>query len=525
MVHKEEVLMVENLKINGTKIIDQELLEKKKTLKIENIVKSFPGVKALKSVSLDFKSGQIHALVGENGAGKSTLIKVISGIYVKDEGNIYIDGENVEIKNPRAAVDLGISVIHQEFSLISELDVAHNIFLGIEPTSLKGFKLNKKFMYKRSKEILKSLNAHIDVKAPVYQLPVPDQQSVEIAKALIRKAWLFIMDEPTSALTDKEKQYLFKIVKNLAEKGAAIIYISHHLEEIFEIADKISILRDGRLVGTYGTKDLTQHEVANLMVDKEVNIMFSRNRVEAGKTIMEVKDLQKKNTFHGISFKVRAGEVLGFSGLLGSGRSELCRAIYGLDKFDSGHIFLEGKKIAFRNPLDAIKSSVLYSPQDRRLEGIIPLMPCDENLTLKSLYWMSLLGWISSNTQKKVSTKLIKNLDIKASSLKQKLLNLSGGNQQKVLIGKCLSKMPKVLILDDPTRGIDVGAKEEIYKIIEKLAEDGVAIIIVSPELQELIGISDRILTFLNGRIINEYTYPDFEQSKILADILIETDT
>lgn len=515
--------MDQNYKVTDKQIPKLKVSENK-TLRFKDIIKTFPGVKALKGVSLEFRGGEIHALVGENGAGKSTLIKVIGGIYTKDAGKIYVNNKPVEINNPRMASDIGISVIHQEFSLISELDVAHNIFLGIEPTNLKGMKLDKKTMHKKSKEILKDLNTDIDTKTPVFQLSVQEQQTIEIAKALIRKAWLFIMDEPTSALTGKEKKYLFKMMKSLTERGSAIIYISHHLEEIFEIADKVSVLRDGRLIATYNVKDISQHKIANLMVNKEVNIMFSRKRIEPGKEVIKIKGLGKRGVYNNINFNVRAGEVVGLSGLLGSGRSELSRTIYGLDNFDEGKIFLGNKKINFRSPLEAIKNGVLYSPQDRRLEGIVPLMPCDENLTLKSLYWMSVLGWINSKTQKNTSKELIRKLGIRTSSLKQKVLNLSGGNQQKVLIGKCLAKMPKVLILDDPTRGIDVGAKEEIYKIIERLAQDGVAIMIISPEIQELVGLSDRIFTFLNGRIVNEYKYPDYEQSKILADILIEED-
>lgn len=503
--------------------IESEIIKRKNILRTENIEKSFPGVHALKGINLEFKSGEIHAIVGENGAGKSTFIKIINGVYLKDSGNIYINNESVDISNPRVANSLGISVIHQEFSLIPELDIAHNIFLGMEPLNLKGFKLNKNLMHKKAREVLKNLNLEIDTKIPVYQLSVSEQQSIEIAKALIRDAWLFIMDEPTSALTDNEKKFLFKIIKKLAAEGATVIYISHHLEEIFEISEKISIFRDGNLVGTYDSKNLSEHEVANLMVGKEVNILFSRSRVNPGKKILEINGLSKSGSFEDISLEVHQGEVLGLSGLLGSGRSELCRAIYGLDIYDKGYIKLDEKNIRFKSSLDAIKNGVSYSPPDRRKEGIIPLMPIGENLALNSLFWMSSLGWINSKIQKNISSNLIDKLDIKASSLHQKVLNLSGGNQQKVLIGKCLAKKPKVLILDDPTRGIDVGAKEEIYKIIENLASEKVAIIIISPELQELTGLSDRIITFLNGKTVKEYKYPNFNVSEILEDILIET--
>ena len=515
--------MLKDLNLKSDFKVESEIIKRKNILRTENIEKSFPGVNALKGINLEFKSGEIHAIVGENGAGKSTFIKILSGVYLKDSGNIYINDESVDISNPRVANSLGISVVHQEFSLIPELDIAHNIFLGMEPLNLKGFKLNKNLMHKKAREVLKNLNLEIDTKIPVYQLSVPEQQSIEIAKALIRDAWLFIMDEPTSALTDNEKKFLFKIIKKLAAEGAAVIYISHHLEEIFEISEKISIFRDGNLVGIYNSKDLSEHEVANLMVGKEVNILFSRSRVNPGKKVLEISGLSKRGSFENISFEVHQGEVLGLSGLLGSGRSELCRAIYGLDRYDKGFIKLDEKTIRFKSSLDAIKSGVLYSPSDRRKEGIIPLMPIGENLTLNSLFWMSSLGWINNKTQKNISSNLIDKLDIKALSLLQKVLNLSGGNQQKVLIGKCLAKRPKVLILDDPTRGIDVGAKEEIYKIIENLASEKVAIIIISPELQELTGLSDRIITFLNGKTVKEYKYPNFNVSEILEDILIET--
>ncbi len=502
--------------------IESRIIKQKKVLRTENIIKTFPGVNALKGISLVFRSGEIHAIVGENGAGKSTFIKILSGVYLKDSGSIYINDEVVEISNPRIANSLGISVIHQEFSLIPELDIAHNIFLGIEPLNLKGFKLNKKLMYSKSKELLDSLNIKIDLKTPAYQLSVPEQQSIEIAKALVRDAWLFIMDEPTSALTENEKKFLFKKKKKLAEEGAAIIFISHNIEEVFEISEKISIFRNGELVGTYNTKEISEHEVANLMVGKEVNILFSRKRVDLGKKVLEINGLSKKGVFENITFDLYQGEVVGLCGLLGSGRSELCRAIYGLDKYEKGYIKLDNKIVKFKSCLDAIKNGILYSPPDRRKEGIIPLMPIGENLTLNSLYMISVLGWIDEKVQNNIATSLIEKLGIKSSSLLQKVLYLSGGNQQKVLIGKCLVKIPKVLILDDPTRGIDVGAKEEIYKIIEVLASEKVAVIVVSPELQELLGISDRIITFLNGRIIKEYKFPNFNINKILKDILME---
>jgi len=519
--------MIQNINydIKNKSVIKKEILKEGKKLKVVNISKSFPGVKALNNVSLEFKSGEIHALVGENGAGKSTLVKIISGVYIKDNGEIYINDEIVEITYPRIASDLGISVIHQEFSLIPELNIAQNIFLGIELANFGGFKLNKKEMHKRSRDILESLDFYVDTKATIYHLSVSEQQTVEIAKALIRDSWLFIMDEPTSALSEKEVKFLFNIIKNLAQKGATIIYISHHLEEVFEISDVVTVLRDGSVVGTNETSSLDQHKVANLMVGKDVNVMFSRKRRQKlGRVVLEVKELTKKGFFKDISFNVREGEVLGLSGLLGSGRSELCRGIYSLDKIDAGDIYLDGQKVRFNSPLNAMKKGVLYSPSDRKKEGIISLMPCDENLTIMSLHWISFLGWIKNKFQLNISKDIIKSLGIKASSVKQKVLNLSGGNQQKVLIGKCLTRMPKVLILDDPTRGIDVGAKEEIYKIIEKLTEEGVAIIIISPEIPELIGISDRVLTFLNGKIINEYSYHEIDQEKILSDILIESE-
>ncbi len=516
--------MIQNFDTEEKSILDKEILKNKRELKVVDICKSFSGIRVLNNVNLELKSGEIHALVGENGAGKSTLMKIISGVYQKDEGEIYINDNVIDITNPRIASNLGISIIHQEFSLIPELNIAQNIFLGMETTGSAGLMLNKKEMHMRSREILKNLDFNIDTKTNIYDLSVSEQQIVEIAKALIRDSWLFIMDEATSALPEKEVNFLFGIIKKLARNGASIIYISHHLEEIFQISDKVTILRDGNVVETSGIEKLDQHEVANLMVGKDVNVMFSRKRRQTlDKVILEIKNLTLKRLFKDISFNVRKGEVLGLSGLLGSGRSELCRAIYGLDRFDNGCIYLNGREVRFKSPLDAIKKGVLYSPHDRKKEGIVPLMPYDENLTLMSLNWISSVGWIRNGMQKNIASELIKSLSIKVSSLKQKVSSLSGGNQQKVLIGKCLTRKPKVLILDDPTRGIDVGAKEEIYKIIENLAAEGVAIIIVSAEIPELTGISDRVLTFLDGKIVNEYPYYKFEQAKILSDILLES--
>jgi len=489
-------------------------------LRVEQISKSFPGVRALQEVSIGFRSGRVHALVGENGAGKSTLVKIIAGVYRRDGGSILIDGQEVEIHDPRMANATGISVIHQEFSLFPELNVIQNLFIGMESTHAMGAVLDKRSMERRAREVLGRLGLSVAAGRPVKYFSVAEQQLMEIAKCLIRDAWLIIMDEPTSALSDSEKNTLFNIIRAMKEQGLAILYISHHLEEIAEIADEVSILRDGRLVGTYDVGAVSLANITNLMVGKDIELVFNRTRKEPGRRVLEVKDLAREGSFRDISFTLHRGEVLGLCGLLGFGHAEVCEALFGLLSPEEGTILLDGRTAGFTSPLEAMKAGIMYVPEDRKREGLIQTMNAEENLSLMSLHWLSKLGWIDLKNQAAVARALIDRLSIKVTTPKQGVDSLSGGNQQKVVIGKCLSRTPRLLILNDPTRGIDVGAKEEIYRIIDRLAGEGVAIIMISSELPEYVGLCDRVLVFRHGRIIKEFAHEAFDQNRILAYML-----
>jgi ABC-type sugar transport system ATPase subunit len=489
-------------------------------LQVEEISKSFPGVKALTGVGIAFRSGQVHALVGENGAGKSTLVKIIAGVYRMDSGRILIDGEEVDIHDPRQANSMGIGVIHQEFSLFPELTVAQNLFIGIEETRLAGMRLDKRAMGRKAREILQRLGLSIATNLPVKYFSVAEQQLIEIAKCLLRDSWLIVMDEPTSALSESEKATLFKIIRDMRGSGLAIIYISHHLEEIAEIADRVSVLRDGRLVGTYDAAGISQAEITSLMVGKDLELVFNRSRKQPGKTVLELRGLGLSGRFENVSFSLREGEVLGLCGLLGFGHTDVCEALFGLKAFDAGEISLAGEAIRFAGPLEAIKRGVMYVPEDRKRKGLIKDMNAEENLSLMSLAWINKMGWIDSRAQGQIAGSLIERLNIKVTTPKQKVDNLSGGNQQKVMIGKCLSRTPRILILNEPTRGIDVGAKEEIYKIIDRLANQGVAIIMISSELPEYIGLCDRVLVFRLGKIVREFHHLEFDQRELLAYML-----
>ena len=487
---------------------------------VEEIRKGFPGVQALAGVSITFQGGEVHALVGENGAGKSTLVKIIGGVYPRDGGTLSIDGRPVEIGDPRAAAQAGISVIHQEFSLFPELNVTQNLFIGMEETRLGGMVLDKREMESRARGILGRLNLSVAMNLPVRFFSVAEQQLMEIAKCLLRDSWLIIMDEPTSALSRSEKEALFRIIRDMKREGLTIVYISHHLEEIAEIADRVSILRDGKLVGTWPVGGIGQSEITSLMVGKEIGRVFHRSRREPGEPVLEVRGLSKTDRFEQVSFAVRKGEVLGLSGLLGFGHTDVCAVLFGLEGHDAGQILLDGRPAAFSQPLEAMRRGVMYVPEDRKRQGIVPLMNAEENLSLMSLHWISRLGWIDGRSQRRVGDEMVRRLGIKVSSPYQKVDNLSGGNQQKVVIGKCLTRSPRLLILNDPTRGIDVGAKEEIYRIIDRLAGEGVAIIMTSSEIPEYVGLCDRVLVFRQGRIVREFRHGGFDQREILAAML-----
>ncbi len=497
-------------------------MDDKKSFKFDKLVmlgisKLFPGVKALDKVDFEIKGGAILEIVGENGAVKSTLIKVLAGVYKKDEGQIKIDGKEIHIASPIDAKKLGISVIYQEFSIIPELSISQNIFLGNEISRKVNFWLNKNEMHKKSIEILKNLNININPRSKLGDLTVGEQQLIEIAKAINSDAKLIVMDEPTSALSDVEKEQLFIIIRKLVSQGLGIIYITHRMKEIFEIADSVTVMRDGKKVGDYNISEVNEDKLVKLMVGRELGDIYQREKGSIkGKIVLEVENLNRTSAFSNISFNVKEGEILGIAGLMGSGRTEIARCIFGMDRYSSGKILLNGKEVKFTHPFHAISNGIGYVSEDRKIFGFIPLMDIKENLTLPSLKWISFLGWVNLRFQLKIAKEYSQKLDIK-SQLTQKVGSLSGGNQQKVVLGKWLARNPKVLILDEPTRGIDVGAKSEIHKIINQLAKENIAIIMISSELPEILGVSDRIIVMHEGEITAEFDYKEASEENIMT--------
>ena len=484
-----------------------------KNIEMREISKFFPGVKALDKVNFSIQSGRVHALVGENGAGKTTLMNILGGVLKPESGAIFLNGEEVDIGSPHKSQEIGISFIHQELSLIPDLNVSQNIFLGREIS--RGL-LNSSLMEKQSDEILKRFALDIDVKKLVRDLNAGEQQLVEIARALSTKAWVIIMDEPTSALSEDEKHQLFNIIKQLKSQGVAIIYITHHMPEIFEIADEVTIIRDGKHIGTFNINDVDELNVIKMMIGHDVERFFSRKRTNPGKTVLEVKNLTKNGVFNDVSFSIRKGEIVGLYGLRGAGRTEIARCIFGLDRYDSGDIFLDGNKLRIKNAMEGINAGIGFVSEDRREEGIIELMSVKENLSQPLLPWINKLGWIKKKEEIAIAEKSISSLEIKVTSINQTVNTLSGGNQQKVSLGKWLAKDSKLLIFDEPTKGIDVGAKIEIYKIIEDLAKRGKAILLISSELPEIIGIPDKILVLYKGKVNKSYSTEDVVEEELL---------
>ncbi|MGE5581357.1 MAG: sugar ABC transporter ATP-binding protein [Bacillota bacterium] len=469
-------------------------------LKMENIVKDFPGVRALNQVSLEARRGEILALIGENGAGKSTLMKVLSGVITPDQGEIFYKGNKVLIRSPQHAQELGISIIHQEFNLIPYLSAAENIFFGKEPSrKIKGF-VNWEKMHRESAALLKELDIDLDVRIPVNKLSVAYQQMVEIAKALSVNADVIIMDEPTAALTQHEIDNLFRIIKSLKEKGVTVIYISHRLEELFIISDRVTVMRDGYTIGTVATKDVNRKQLISMMVGREFQDEFPKRKCSPGTVALSVKGLYNQK-LKDVNMEFHCGEVVGIFGLVGAGRTELARAIFGAEPIDSGEVEVFGRTIHFSSPKEAIRSGIGLVPEDRKLQGLILGMTIQENTTYAAMEEVINGIFFNWGKEREVARKYVNDLSIKTPGIKQKAINLSGGNQQKVVLAKWLFVGSKILILDEPTRGIDVGAKREIYQLINSLAEQGIAVILISSELPEILGMSDRIYVMHEGRV------------------------
>lgn len=489
-------------------------------LKMEKISKSFPGVKALDQVDLEVYKGEILALVGENGAGKSTLMKILTGVYQKDEGRILLKGKEINPQNPHEAQKLGISIIYQEFNLAPNLDIATNIFLGNEPKKGKIIKIfDYKKAYEESLKLLDLLGLNLPPDTLVKDLTVAEQQMVEIAKALAQKSELIIMDEPTSALAGREVRKLFEIMRKLKSENISIIFITHRLEEVFEIADRIVVLRDGKRVGELPAQRDKYDDVIRMMVGREVRVI-PKPSTKTEEIILEVRNLSSKK-IKNISFQLRKGEVLGIAGLVGAGRTEIIRAIFGADPIISGEIYLEGKRIEIKSPKDAVRHKIGLVPEDRKLQGLILDMAVYENTSLPSLRYLFPNGIIKRKTEYDLAEYFVKKLQIKTPSIFQKVINLSGGNQQKVVLSKWLALKPKILILDEPTRGIDVGAKAEIHRLIGEMAQEGIGIILISSELPEILALSDRILVVSKGRITAEISKEEATQEKIMQYAII----
>lgn len=485
-------------------------------LEMRHIQKCFPGVLALDDVQLEVRPGEVMALLGENGAGKSTLIKIIAGIYKADAGEIFFNGNPVEINCILDSQNLGISVVHQELSLCGNMTVAENIFLGKERVKNKIF-CNDKEMYREAQEILNRFNIDIDASEQTNRLSIAQQQMVEIARAMNGEIRLLILDEPTGTLTDKEVDKLFELVQLLKERGVGMIYISHRLEELFRIADRVTVLRDGHYIETVDIKDATYDKLVQLLVGRKMTEMYPQVNNQVGETILRVENLNRSNRVKNVSFELKRGEILGFYGLIGSGRTEIMRMIYGVDKPDGGTIYLEGKKIHIPNVDVALSNGISMVPENRKEQGLVLIQGVDYNITLSILKMLFTSKQNRSELENNVVDTYISNLSIKTPNKKQKTMYLSGGNQQKVVVAKNLATNPKILILDEPTRGIDVGAKKEIYNIIADLAFKGVSIILISSEMPEIMHLCNRVIIMYEGGIMGELDKESVTESNIIA--------
>lgn len=469
----------------------------KNILSVENLTKSFGGIKALDNMQFDLQKGEVHAVMGENGAGKSTFMKILAGLILPDSSCIYFENEPLKNNNVHELLKKGISMIHQEIMTVPELSIAQNIFLGRE--NLKSIWLNDRDINEKAAELLNSLGLNISPTIKIKQLSIAQQQLVEIAKAISNDARIIIMDEPTSALSESEIKSLFKIINELKAKGVAIIYISHKMEEIFEITDRVTVLRDGQYIITKPKNEITENELINWMVGREVTNIFQKTD-NSSHTAFSVSNLGRNNKFENISFEVKAGEVLGIAGLMGAGRTEIARAIFGIDAYDKGEIWMEDQKATIKSPKDAIKLGIGYLGEDRKKDGFFAQHSIKNNISIASLQLFTKKWFVNSSLEADTTTSIATDLKLKYKHINQKITELSGGNQQKVVLAKVLLTKPKVLILDEPTRGIDIAAKFEIYKLITELKAKGMAIILISSEMNEIIGLSDRVMVIAQGK-------------------------
>mgnify|MGYP000864208864 FL=1 len=484
-------------------------------LRMQGIRKTFPGVVALDNVNLDVRSGTVHSLMGENGAGKSTLMKCLIGMYTPDEGTVELAGDIVRFKDTKDGLEHGISMIHQELSPVPEMMVAENIWLGREPRGRLGL-LSPAAMFRKTRELFDEWKINIDPKARMKDLTVSKQQMVEIAKAISYDAKIIIMDEPTSAIPEREVAHLHGMIKRLTDFGVAIIYITHKMDEVFRISDDITVFRDGKHVGSYPAKELDRDKLIKLMVGRELTDLFPKEEAEIGDVVLSVQGLNRGTVVKDVSFELHRGEILGLAGLMGAGRTEVLETIFGIEKADSGEVVLNGKTLRIKQPSDAIRAGMALLTEDRKLNGIMGVLSVRDNITAAALPRYSPRGVLRVGEMRKDSEDQREKLRIKTPSLNQLIKNLSGGNQQKALISRWLLTVPDVLMIDEPTRGIDVGAKSEIHRLMSMLAQEGKAIIMVSSELPEVLGMSDRILVMHEGRISGELSREEANQESVM---------
>jgi len=485
-------------------------------LRMQGISKTFPGVQALKSVDFSVTRGEIHALVGENGAGKSTLMKILTGALLEDEGQISLGDQPVQINNPGDAQQLGISMIHQELSLIPYLTVGQNIFLGREPRARIGAFIDWPELYSQAQILLDQLNVNVDSRASVQDLSIAQRQMVEVAKALSFNADLIAMDEPTSSLTDRETEILFQVMRSFKERGISIIFISHRLEEVFEIADRITVLRDGETIGTDRIDKINFDQVVRMMVGRELGELYPKDDIEQRGVVLEATGLEDGRELHPANISLQSGEILGIAGLAGAGRTALAETLFGARASVKGQIKIGGRLVKVQHPGHAIRLGIGFVPEDRKLQGLFLNMAVRENVVISALPEVSRFSFVNYSKADKLAKEFVEKLKIRTPSVKQLIRNLSGGNQQKVIIARWLTLKPRILILDEPTRGIDVATKAEIHALMNQLAKEGVAVMMVSSDLPEILGVSDRILVMRAGRIVAEFSREEATQDNIM---------
>ena len=484
-------------------------------LRVEHIAKSFGPVKALIDGSIDLHRGETHALLGENGAGKSTLVKILAGVHQHDKGRILLDGAPVSFHTPNAAIEAGISVIYQEATLFPDLTVAENIFMGRQPLG-RGRKIRHKEMIRRTAEAFDRLGVTLDPTRLARGLSVADQQLVEIAKAISFNAQIIIMDEPTAALPEAEVARLFDVVRNLREADAAVMFISHRLEEVFTNCQRLTVMRDGAFVMAARVEDVTIDDVIQSMIGRDLGELYSKEHSLPGERVLEVEHLTREGVFTDVSFEVRAGEIVALAGLVGAGRTEVARGVFGIDRVDAGTVKVSGVKLKSGSPLAAMAAGLGFVPEDRRQQGLVMELAIDKNMALASLPSLSHLGFIRSRSERQLASEWAVRLQLKYGRFSNVASTLSGGNQQKVVLGKWLARHPKVLIIDEPTRGIDIGTKAEVHRLLAELVASGVAVLMISSELPEVLGVADRVLVLREGRLMAEFSRGEATESAIM---------